>query len=218
MKNARLTGGPSATGVADWADEEAVPKAAPPRESTSNIAAKSTESLARNIATAPSPKSPVGVGMRIVDGSPVVCRRPTQVIHELVGLFVPYTALQSCQAGATRGIHSCQWLHGVEVVVSEAAPATTPLWTLPADADEAKFIGDASLTPGDRYPLLAVEAGQEDTLGTSAEAYHVWYRIALPHRGEVWVQAAIPTAYDTGSDGQPSSVRFDFLADIAASE
>jgi murein DD-endopeptidase MepM/ murein hydrolase activator NlpD len=107
---------------------------------------------------------------------------------------------------------------GVEAIVSEAAPATTPLWTLPSDGEYAEFIGDVSLSPGDRYPLLAVDAGEEDTLGTSAEAYRVWYQIALPQRGEAWVQAAIPTAYDTGSDGRPSSVRFDFLPDVAAPE
>jgi hypothetical protein len=69
-----LTGGPPTTGVAVWADEVAVPKAEPPRESTINSAAKSTESLARNIVTAPCLKSPVGVGI-IVDGLPVVRRR-----------------------------------------------------------------------------------------------------------------------------------------------
>src|SRR5262245_59888524 len=100
MKNDRLTGGPAATGVAVWADEVAAPKTAPPRESTSDITAKSTESLARNIATAPSLQSPVGVGTIIVDGSPVARkRRPTQVIRELVGLSLPYTAHHSCQAG-----------------------------------------------------------------------------------------------------------------------
>jgi murein DD-endopeptidase MepM/ murein hydrolase activator NlpD len=107
---------------------------------------------------------------------------------------------------------------GVEAIVSEAAPATTPLWTAPSNGENAEFIGDVSLTPGDRYPLLAVDAGEDDTLGTSAEAYRVWYQIALPQRGELWVQAAIPTAYDTGSDGRPSSVRFDLLPDIAAPE
>src|SRR5918993_1799 len=112
MKNARLTGGPAATGVAVWADEVATPKAAPPRESTSDSAAKSTESLARNIVAAPCLKPPVGVGM-IVDGSPVVWRRrPTQVNCEPVGLCLPYTALHSCQAGATHGIRSCRWLPG----------------------------------------------------------------------------------------------------------
>ena len=58
---------------------------------------------------------------------------------------------------------------------------------------------------------VAVEAGAEDTTGTSAEAYRVWYRIALPDGAEGWVRAATAVANDTGSDGRPSSVRFDFL-------
>ena len=60
-------------------------------------------------------------------------------------------------------------------------------------------------------PCSAVDAGEEASTGTSAEAYRVWYRIALPDGGEGWVQAAVPADYDTGSDGRPSSVRFDFL-------
>jgi hypothetical protein len=51
--------------------------------------------------------------------------------------------------------------------------------------------------------------------GMSAEAYRLWYRIALPDGNEGWVRAAVPTDYDTGSDGRPSSVRFDFLPALA---
>ncbi len=100
---------------------------------------------------------------------------------------------------------------GTEAVVSEAAPASTPLWTAPSDAADAELVGDLTLTPGDRYPLLAVDAGEEASTGLSAEAYRLWYRIALPDGNEGWVQAAVPTDYDIGSDGRPSSVRFHFL-------
>jgi murein DD-endopeptidase MepM/ murein hydrolase activator NlpD len=103
---------------------------------------------------------------------------------------------------------------GIEVVVSEAAPARTPLWTAPSDADGAESLGDLVLSAGDRYPLLAVDAGEEDGTGTSAEAYRVWYQIALPQGGEAWIQAAVPVNYDTGSDGRPSSVRFNLLPAI----
>ncbi|MGH2355473.1 MAG: peptidoglycan DD-metalloendopeptidase family protein [Chloroflexota bacterium] len=104
---------------------------------------------------------------------------------------------------------------GAEVVVSEAAPASASLWTAPEGGDGAEPLGEMALRVGDRYALLAVEAGAEDTTGTSAEAYRVWYRIALPDGAEGWVQAAVPLANDTGSDGRPSSVRFDFLPAIA---
>jgi hypothetical protein len=100
---------------------------------------------------------------------------------------------------------------GIEAIVSEAAPASRPLWTAPSNADDAESIGDLTLTLGDRYPLLFVDAGEEASRGTSAESYHLWYRIALPTGEEGWVRAAVPSANDTGSDGQPSSVRFNFL-------
>ena len=105
---------------------------------------------------------------------------------------------------------------GTDVAVSEGAPASTPLWTAPAGRDSAEFIEDVSLIAGDRYPLLAIDAGEDDATGTSAEAYWLWYRIALGSGESAWVQAAVPSANDTGSDGQPSSVRFDFLPAVTA--
>jgi hypothetical protein len=107
---------------------------------------------------------------------------------------------------------------GIEVVVSEAAPANIPLWTAPSDRNDAESLGDLVLSTGDRYPLLAVDAGEEASTGTSAEGYRVWYQIALPRGGEAWVQAAAPIEYDTGSDGRPSSIRFDLLPGVAAPE
>jgi hypothetical protein len=104
---------------------------------------------------------------------------------------------------------------GADVVVAEAAPEGTSLWAAPGDAADAELLGEVALRAGDRYPLLAVDAGAEDTTGTSGEAYRVWYRIALPDGAEGWVQPAMPTANDTGSDGRPSSVRFDFLPAVA---
>jgi hypothetical protein len=105
---------------------------------------------------------------------------------------------------------------GVEAIVSEAAPATTPLWTLPSDVDGAESLGNLSLARGERYSLREIVTGDEDATGTSGEAYRLWYRIALSDGNEGWVQAAVPTDYDTGSDGRPSSVRFDFLPAVVA--
>jgi hypothetical protein len=73
--------------------------------------------------------------------------------------------------------------------------------------DDAEPAGELALAPGDRYPLLAIDAGEEASTGTSAEAYRLWYQIALPDETEGWVQAAVPSDNDTGSDGRPSSVR-----------
>jgi len=107
---------------------------------------------------------------------------------------------------------------GVAVVVSAAAPASTPLWSAPAGVDGSELIQDLALGAGDRYPLLAVDAGAEETTGTSADAYRVWYQIALPSGEAGWVRAAVPSSFDTGSDGRPSSVRFDFVPVIATPE
>ena len=105
---------------------------------------------------------------------------------------------------------------GVEVVVSVTAPEMTPLWSAPADVDGAESLGNLALARGERYSLREIATGDEAATGTSAEAYRLWYRIALPDGNEGWVQVAVPTDYDTGSDGRPSSVRFDFLPVVIA--
>jgi hypothetical protein len=105
---------------------------------------------------------------------------------------------------------------GVKVIVSKAASESTPVWTAPLGIDGAEVLGDLTLGAGDRYPLLAVDVGAEDATGVSAEVYRVWYQLALPDGDIGWVQAAVPTNYDTGSDGRPSSVRFDFLPAVVA--
>ncbi len=104
---------------------------------------------------------------------------------------------------------------GVDVVVSASAPEMTPLWSAPADVDGAESLDNLALARGERYSLREIATGDEDATGTSAEAYRLWYRIALQDGNEAWVQAAVPSANDTGSDGRPSSVQFDFLPALA---
>jgi murein DD-endopeptidase MepM/ murein hydrolase activator NlpD len=120
----------------------------------------------------------------------------------------------------THVINGRAWAGGVpegaEVIVSAIAPASTPLWTAPADVDGAEVIGDLALAPGDRFALRELATGVEDSTGTSAEAYRLWYRVTLPNGGEGWVQAAVPSTNDTGSDGRPSSVRLDFVPAVVA--
>jgi murein DD-endopeptidase MepM/ murein hydrolase activator NlpD len=107
---------------------------------------------------------------------------------------------------------------GAEAVVVATAPEAVDLWSAPGGDQGTDLVGSLPMAPGDRYPLLAIDAGAEASGQTSAEAYRLWYRIALADGEEAWVQAAIPSFNDTGSDGRPSSVRFDFLPDIAAPE
>ena len=122
----------------------------------------------------------------------------------------------------THVINRRAWLDGVpdgvEVIVSEAAPESTQVWATPPGIDGAEVLGDLTLGTGDRYPLLAIDTGEEGATGTSAEGYRVWYQIALADRAGGWVQAVAPSANDTGSDGRPSSVRFDFLPAVATPE
>jgi murein DD-endopeptidase MepM/ murein hydrolase activator NlpD len=100
---------------------------------------------------------------------------------------------------------------GAEVVVAEGVEAEIPLWTAPAGRSDAAQVGALPARPGDRYPLLAIDAGDEADRGTSAEATRLWYRFALPDGGEGWAQAAVPSFDKVGSDGRPSAIRFALL-------
>ncbi len=98
-----------------------------------------------------------------------------------------------------------------EVIVARGAGVSAALWSAPSDHDDAERIGDLPLHAGDRYRLLAIATGRESSLDTSAEGYRLWYRIAVRDSDPVWVDAAIPSAHDTGADGRPSSIRFDLV-------
>ena len=115
----------------------------------------------------------------------------------------------------THVINRRAWPEGIpasaEVTVATTAPERTPLWSAPSQSSGAAPLGELALTPGDRFPLLAIDAGDEASTATSAEATHLWYRIALSDVTTGWVQAAVPLALDSGADGRPSSLRFDFL-------
>ena len=93
-------------------------------------------------------------------------------------------------------------------MVAAGASARLPLWSAPAGSEQGEARGELALVPGERFPLLALDIGADDTTGTSAESYHLWYQLALPDGGDAWAQAALPLPNDTGSDGRPSSVEF----------
>ena len=98
-----------------------------------------------------------------------------------------------------------------EVVVASGSSVSAALWSEPSDHAGAERVGDLPLNPGERFQLTSIVAGLEASDETSAESYWLWYQIVVPDAGRVWVQAAIPSSGDTGSDGRPSTVRFDFL-------
>jgi len=97
---------------------------------------------------------------------------------------------------------------GAEVIVTASAPASVSLWTTPGENEGAEPIGELAVAPGARLPLLDVDVGAADATGTNAEAYSLWYRLALPNREPAWVQAAVPSIAETGTDGRPSSLSF----------
>ncbi len=101
---------------------------------------------------------------------------------------------------------------GTVVVAAPPAGSRTTLWSAASgDGTARQVLGELSLQPGTRFPLLAIRAGAEDSPSTSALSYQIWYRIRLEDGRTGWVQAAVPAGYDKGSDGRPSSVRFNFL-------
>jgi hypothetical protein len=102
-----------------------------------------------------------------------------------------------------------------EAVVALTATGAADLWSAPG-LDRAMWLGSLRLEPGARFPLLAIDAGPGASEGRSAVAYRLWYRIALLEVESAWVRAVVPSTNDTGSDGQPSSVRLDFLPAVVA--
>lgn len=99
-----------------------------------------------------------------------------------------------------------------EVLVGSGAVGNAQLWSLPSGQRGAESLGQLPLAPEDRYPLHGIDTGPEGSTETSAEGYRLWYQVTVPRiTRPAWVQAAIPFTGDTGSDGRPSSIRFQFL-------
>jgi hypothetical protein len=97
-------------------------------------------------------------------------------------------------------------------MVATGAREATSLWSTTRSTEGAEVIGELPLIVGDRYLLHTIETGPEDSVGTSAEAYSLWYQIKVPDVAEpVWVEALYPSTDALGSDGRSSSVRFDFF-------
>jgi len=104
------------------------------------------------------------------------------------------------------------------IVPSAPAEPEAAVWSAPADRNGAERVGDITLEPGARFPLLAVDSGADAPDATSAEAYRLWYEVALPDSGSGWVQGLTADSADTGSDGRPSTVRFNLLPAVLPPE
>lgn len=100
---------------------------------------------------------------------------------------------------------------GASVTVSSSPSApTTALWSAPPWRDGARQVRVLDLVPGERFPLLEIATGADDSTGRNANAYRLWFRIEIG--GELsWVQAAKPSTIDRGLDGEPSAALLDLL-------
>lgn len=108
-------------------------------------------------------------------------------------------------------------LLGEVVVASRPVSPSVTLWSAPPLPDTARqAVETLALQPGDRFSLLGVWAGPEAPQATSARAYELWYRIILPDGRDGWVQAAVASPFETGSDNRPASIRFNFFPAVTA--
>ncbi|HEY0734309.1 MAG TPA: M23 family metallopeptidase [Herpetosiphonaceae bacterium] len=106
---------------------------------------------------------------------------------------------------------------GEVVVAAQPIASSVTLWAQPAeDGTPQQAQGEIGLEPGARFILLELRAGPEATEATGAEAYVLWYRVRLPDGRAGWLQAAVPSAFETGGDGRPSTTRFNLLHATAA--
>jgi murein DD-endopeptidase MepM/ murein hydrolase activator NlpD len=148
------------------------------------------------------PNCPPGPGYWPIDAldlpSDLGWRNPTHVIAHRA--FLP-------SAGA---------LLGEVVVATRPVSSSVTLWANTPAGATRQALGELDLRPGERFALLEVRAGPEDSRATSALGYELWYRIRLPDGRSGWVQAAVPSSFETGADGRPSSISFNFYPAISA--
>jgi peptidase M23-like protein len=146
---------------------------------------------------------PPGPGYWPIDApdhpSAVGWRNPTHVLARRAGMPTP--------AGTP----------GEVVVATQPVSPSVTLWAdPPGEGARPRALGEFTLRPDERFALLDVRAGLEDSQATSTLAYQLWYRIQLPDGRDGWVHAAAPSARETGSDGRPASIRFNFFPSINA--
>lgn len=101
---------------------------------------------------------------------------------------------------------------GAVVVAAQPIASSVMLWAdIGEDGRPQGAQGEIGLEPRARFGLLELRAGPEATESTGAESYALWYRVRLSDGREGWLQAAAPSAFETGSDGRPSTTRFNLL-------
>lgn len=102
---------------------------------------------------------------------------------------------------------------GAVAVVAAGVAEEGALWSAPGDRAGAEVVGSIFTRAGDRYPLLAVEAGDEATRATGAEASRLWYALGVG-QDVAWVRAALPSSVTVGASGRAAAVRLRFVPDV----
>ena len=131
------------------------------------------------------PNCPPGPGYWPIDApdlpSDLGWRNPTHVINR--------------RAFAGRSEHP---LGEVVVATQPVSPASRCGRPRRATGATPRALGELALQPGERFALLEIDAGPEDSHETSALGYRLWYHIVLPDERSGWVQAAVPSTFETG--------------------
>ena len=78
------------------------------------------------------------------------------------------------------------------------------------DAPDGERTGSIEVEPGLLLTVDDLAIGDASTHETGAGSYLLWANIVTPE-GTGWLQVAVPSDAETGTDGRPSSVEFPFL-------
>jgi murein DD-endopeptidase MepM/ murein hydrolase activator NlpD len=100
---------------------------------------------------------------------------------------------------------------GEVVVATQPISQSAQLWTGGPNDNARQPLAIIELLPGERWLLYSIATAPDDSRTTSALSYELWYEIGRPDEPRGWVQAAIPSTFETGSDGRPSSVYLLFV-------
>ena len=131
------------------------------------------------------------------------------------GYWPFYSELLPTQVGWLNPLHVIYGrAYGADIPAGSEVIASASAGDLPMRATRMEeSTNTVSLTPGQRLPLLEISTGEEATLETSADAYSIWCKVALPSGERGWLPAVRPTSEFVQTDGRPATVRIDLLLD-----
>lgn len=100
-------------------------------------------------------------------------------------------------------------LGGLRLAKAQVA-STADGWDVTTRAepvDDATPVATLSLLAEERLDVVGVHVGDAATVGTSALAYDIWFRLRHSNGNDGWLRAMVADNYNSGSDGLPASVR-----------